>query len=163
MSGEHLNARVIAYKEALASGELQETYQSLVGMVQHLRTDFSKKYKDTFAVANVMHGYLDYTYFYVQNDYLKQQKLKLAVVFNHQQVRYELWLLGQTKEIQRRYWKALSDVEWVNSEAMPEYSIFEVPLLANPDFDNINKLTDSLHNAFEALSLDIVKTLEAHE
>ena len=33
-----LNARIPAYKKLLASGEVQEIYQELVGIVQNLRT-----------------------------------------------------------------------------------------------------------------------------
>ncbi|MDO6775614.1 MULTISPECIES: DUF7000 family protein [unclassified Shewanella] len=163
MSDKSLNARISSYKKALASGEIQETYQRLVGIVQNLRTEFSKKYKGEFSVASVLHGYIDVTYFYLQNDYLKRNKLKFAIVFNHQQAHFELWLLGQTKDVQIRYWEKLKGVPWVNHEAMPEYSIFEVTLLADPDFDNITGLSESVNIAFGALSQEIFSTLEAHE
>lgn len=163
MSDKSLNARISSYKKAFASGEIQETYQRLVGIVQNLRTEFSKKYKEEFSVASVLHGYIDLTYFYLQNVYLKKNKLKFAIVFNHQQVNFELWLLGQTKDVQIRYWEKLKGVEWVNPVAMPEYSIFEVTLLANPDFDNIKMLTESVHIAFCTLSQEVFNTLEAYE
>ncbi|OGT69867.1 MAG: hypothetical protein A3H44_14285 [Gammaproteobacteria bacterium RIFCSPLOWO2_02_FULL_57_10] len=163
MSDKNINSRIPAYKQAFASGELQKTYQSLVGTVQNLRTEFSKKYKDEFAVANVLHGYIDFTYFYLQNDFLKRNKLKLAVVFNHQHAHFELWLLGQTKHVQIRYWEKLRGVKWVSSETMPEYSIFEVTLLANPDFDNGKKLSESILKAFGSLSQEIFSTLKAYE
>ena len=163
MSVKKLNDQIPSYKEAFASGEIQKTYQSLVGIVQILRTEFSKKYKGKYSVASVMHGYIDFTYFYLQNEYLKRNKLKLAIVFNHQQAHFELWLLGKTKDVQIRYWEKLKDVAWVNPETMPEYSIFEVALLANPDFDNIRALSESVHSAFRGLSQEIFDTLEAYE
>ena len=160
MSGKSLNTLVSAYKNLLASGEVQTTYQALVAIVQNLRTEFSKKYKGEFAVANVLHGYIDFTYFYLQNDFLKKHKLKFAVVLNHQKANFELWLLGQTKDMQIEYWNKLKDEKWVNDQEMPEYSIFEVPLLDNPDFDNTTQISDSIHNNFESLSREILKTLE---
>ncbi|MES3008858.1 MAG: hypothetical protein V4751_13915 [Pseudomonadota bacterium] len=163
MSGNSLNARISAYKDAFASGEIQKTYQSLVSIVQNLRTEFSKTYKGEFAVANVLHGYIDVTYFYLQNDYLKRNKLKFAVVLNHRHAHFELWLLGQTKEVQIHFWKKLQGVKWVNPEAMPKYSIFEVTLLAHPDFDNNKRLFESIHNAFGLLSQEIFNTLKAYE
>lgn len=163
MSDESLNARIPAYKEAFSSGEIQKTYQSLVGIVQNLRTEFYKVYKGEFSVANVLHGYIDFTYFYLQNDYLKKHKLKLAIVLSHQQAQLELWLLGQTKDVQIGYWKKLKNVKWVNKNVMPEYSIFEIIMLATPDFDNAKELSDSIHSAFGALSKDIFDTLEAYE
>ncbi|EJP4178165.1 DUF7000 family protein [Vibrio vulnificus] len=163
MTSKSLNTQVLAYKKALESGEIQETYQSLVSIIQSLRVEFSKKYKEEFSVASILHGYIDFTYFYLQNDYLKSNKLKLAIVLNHQQANFELWLLGQTKDVQVSYWKKLKDVRWVNECSMPEYSIFEIPLLEHPDFDNLNQLSASVHKAFESLLREIFAVLKSYE
>lgn len=163
MSGKRLNILVSAYKDLLASGDIQITYQSLVRIVQSLRAEFAHKYKGEFAVANVLHGYIDYTYFYLQNDYLKKHKLKFSVVLNHKDANFKLWLLGQTKDVQINYWGKLKSVKWVNENVMPEYSIFEVPLLDSPDFDDPNQLSEAIHSAFKSLSHEIIETLVAFE
>jgi len=161
MSGKSINARISAYRDAFASGEIQKTYQDLVGIVQTLRTDFSKTFLGEYSVANVLHGYIDFTYFYLQNDYLKKHKLKLAIVLNHQQAHFELWLLGQTKDVQIAYWEKLKGTKWVNENTMPEWSIFEIVMLAKPDFDDPEKLSASIHSAFNVLSKDILDTLSS--
>lgn len=163
MSAKGLNARIRLYKKAFASGEIQKTYQGLVGIVQNLRADFFKKYKGVFSVAGVLHGYIDFTYFYLQNDYLKEHKLKLAIVLNHQQANFELWLLGQTKDVQIHFWNKLKGVTWVNEDVMPEYSIFEVTLLSDPDFDNPVKLSETIISQFSELSQEIFDTLETYD
>lgn len=163
MSVKSLNARISAYKEAFASGEIQKTYQSLVSIVQNLRTDFSKTYIGEYSVANVLHGYIDFTYFYLQNDYLKKHKLKLAIVLNHHHAHFELWLLGQTKDVQIAYWEKLKGTKWVNENTMPEWSIFESVMLANPDFDDLEKLSASIQSSFRVLSKDVFETLMAYE
>ena len=163
MSAKSLNSLVSAYKQVLASGDVQTAYQSLVGIVQNLRTEFSKAYKGEFAVANVLHGYIDFTYFYLQNDYLKKNKLKLAIVLNHQKANFELWLLGQTKDVQARYWQKLKGVKWVDEHSMPEYSIFEITLLDDPDFDHVSELSESIHRKFGSLSREIFETLESFQ
>ena len=112
-------------------------------------------------MANVLHDYIDFTYFYLQNDYLKKNKLKLAIVLNHKRANFELWLLGQAKDVQIRYWEKLKGVKWVNGKVMPEYSIFEIMLLASPDFDSPTKLSESIHSQFELLSQEIFNTLKA--
>ena len=89
MKDNSLNSRIPAYKKALANQGIQATYQDLVTMVQKLRTQFVQTYEGKFTVAKVMHGYIDFTYFYLQNDYLKNQKLKLGVVLNHQEAHFE--------------------------------------------------------------------------
>ncbi|MGP5019375.1 DUF7000 family protein [Vreelandella alkaliphila] len=60
MSDVSLNTWIPAYKKAFASGEIQKTYQNLVGIVQSLRAEFHKKYKGEFSVANILHGYIDF-------------------------------------------------------------------------------------------------------
>lgn len=156
-----INDRIRAYKKAFASGEIQQTYQRLVGIVQNLRNEFNKKCKGGFSVANVLHGYIDFTYFYLQNDYLKKHKLKLAIVFNHQQAHFELWLLGQTKDVQTAYWEKLKATKWVNKDSMPEWSIFEIVILANPDFDNEKLLSESVFSVFDDLSQEMFDTLKS--
>lgn len=163
MSDQSLNAQIPAYKKAFASGEIQKTFQSLVGIVQNFRNEFHKMYKGEFSVTNVIHGYIDFTYFYLQTDYLKKNKLKLAIVLNHQKVHFEVWLLGQTKDVQIDYWEKLKGVKWVKEDVMPKYSIFEIVMLANPDFDNSTKLSESIYSAFEALTKEIFDTLKACE
>ena len=158
-----LNDRISAYKKIFTSTEIQTTYKDLVGIVQKLRTQFKKNYKGEYAVANVLHGYIDYTYFYLQNNFLKSQKLKLAIVFSHQSARFELWLLGQTKKVQMHYWEKLQEIDWVNENEMPEYSIFEIVLLSNPDFDDLNTLIKSILAEFDSLSKEISYTLEAYK
>jgi len=155
-------SRISAYKKALASGEIQQTYQTLVGAVQGLRTDFAKTYGDDFTVAHILHGYIDVTYFYLQNAYLKKKKLKFAIVLNHQHVAFELWLLGQTKDVQTRYWESLKDLDWVNENAMPKYSIAELQLLADPDFDDLERLSESIRAAFEDRSKEIIDNLKTY-
>lgn len=162
MPTKPISSRISAYKKALASGEIQQTYQTLVGVVQGLRTDFAKTYGDDFAVAHILHGYIDVTYFYLQNAYLKKKKLKFALVLNHQQVAFELWLLGQTKDVQIRYWEMLKDLDWVNQNAMPKYSIAEIQLESNPDFDSMERLTETVRKAFEDRSKEIIDCLKAH-
>jgi hypothetical protein len=84
-------------------------------------------------------------------------------VLNHRQAHFELWLLGQTKNVQINNWQKLKGSKWVNDEAMPKYSIFEIVLLSVPDFDNFKKLSKSIHSTFGSVSKEIFKTLEAYE
>ena len=155
MKKKNLNYFVSAYKELLKNGEVQVAYAELVKYVQKLKTAFSKDLGDTYSVGNVFQGYMDYTYFYLSNDFLKDKKLKLGLVFNHNHVRFEAWLLGQTKDVQEKYWKLLKNTKWINGSEMPQYSIFEVRLVDNPDFDDLDTLTESIKNKLVSVAEDI--------
>lgn len=155
MKKKNLNYFVAAYKELLKNGDIQVAYTELVKYVQKLKTAFSKDLGDTYSVGNVFQGYMDYTYFYLSNDFLKDKKLKLGLVFNHNHVRFEAWLLGQTKDIQEKYWELLKNTKWIHGSEMPQYSIFEVILVDNPDFNDLDTLTENIKNKLVSVAEDI--------
>lgn len=163
MKHKDLNALAATYKQLLKEGNVQLAYSALVKYVQRLKTECAKTYQDEFVVGNVLQGYMDFTYFYLSNDFLKHRKLKLAMVFNHQTTGFELWLLGQTKTVQMEYWKKLKNVAWVDADVMPEYSVFEISLVETPDFNDLDKLTVFLVGQFTRMSQEVFSVLEAHD
>lgn len=160
MKRKGLNDYVSAYKEMLKVGDVQIAYAELVKYVQKLRTEFSKDLANDYSIGNVLQGYMDYTYFYVTNDYLKSKKLKLGLVLNHAEANFEIWLLGQTKDIQEKYWRLLKSTKWIKSPSMPKYSVFDVVLVKKPNFEKLDKLTDELKEQFLAVSSEIVSSLK---
>lgn len=162
MTDKNINELVAAYKKVLAEGDFQITYKYLVSIIQNIRTHFSKAYKGEYTVSSILHGYIDVTYFYLQNDFLKNNKLKLAVVLNHQNANFEIWLVAHTKEIQYKFWKKMNSEKWVDIQEMPQYSIFETTLLEAPDFSNKSSLIEAIHNYYECLSSEIFEVLERY-
>ena len=146
-----LSTALPAYRQALADGSFRQTYQALVSLVQELRTDLHKELAPDWRVAKLLHGYVDYTYFYLQDDFLQARRLKLAVVLDHAQTHFELWLLGQTKAVQRDWWTRLQGLAHVDPHQMPTYAIFARPLLDEADqadFDDPAGLCAAVHQAF---------------
>ncbi len=160
---ENLNKYVAIYKKQLEKGDILIAYNELVKFVMKLRTKFIKTLSDRYSFAGILHGYLDYTYFYYSNDFLKSKKLKFGLVLNHVEMRFEIWLLGNTIPIQKKYWELLKNTEWNKEKSeMPEYSILEVALVENPDFNNLDKLTEQIETKMSKASdeiLDYLKTL----
>ena len=60
--------------------------KELTEFAELVRSNADKK------IESIVKGYMDYTYFYFTNDYLKNQKLKLGLVLNHKEMRFEIWL-----------------------------------------------------------------------
>lgn len=160
---ENLNKYVAVYKEQLDKGDILVAYNELVKFVMNLRTTFIKRLSDKYSFSGILHGYMDYTYFYYSNDFLKTKKLKLGLVLNHLEMRFEVWLLGNTKPIQKKYWELSKNTKWNNNKnEMPEYSIIEAILVENPDFNNLDKLTEQIETKMIKASeeiLDYLKTL----
>ena len=160
MKKKDLNYAVSVYKEQLEKGDVQTAYAELIKYVQKLKTLFSKDLGREFSLGNVFQGYMDYTYFYLSNDYLKNRKLKLGLVLNHKDMRFEIWLLGQTKDIQEKYWNLLKTTKWITRKEIPQYSVFEVVLVDNPDFNDLDSLSEEIKDSLIRVSDEIFSSLK---
>ena len=159
---ENLNRYVAIYKEQLDKGDILVAYNELVKFVMKLRTEFIKRHSDKYSFSGILHGYMDYTYFYYSNDFLKTKMLKLGLVLNHLEMRFEVWLLGNTKPIQKKYWELSKNTKWNNGkDEMPAYSILEAVLVENPDFNNLDKLTEQIEVKMIKASEEILDYLKS--
>ncbi len=157
---EDLNKYVSIYKEQLEKGHILIAYNELVKFVMKLRTDFIKSLSDQYSFAGILHGYMDYTYFYYSNDFLKSKKLKLGLVLNHVEMRFEVWLLGNTISNQKKYWELLKGTKWNKDKTeMPKYSILETTLVDDPDFNNLNSLSERIETKMIQVSDEILNYL----
>ena len=153
------------YKKQLGKGVIQRAYQELMKYIMDLRTHFSKNYPD-FAPGNIYHGYMDMTYFPLSPKSLKSRKLKIAVVFNYDQFRFEAWLAGYNKQIQQKYWILFQESEW-NKYRIPSAikgvdSIVEYTLAENPDFVDLDRLTKQIEKGTSYFINEIEDFLSKH-
>lgn len=148
------------YKEQLDNGYIQVAYLALTKYVAELKSNFPKKY----CTGNISFGYLDYTYFSFFNTFLRDQKLRFRVVLNHRKMQIELWLMGQNANIQKKYWEILKKSKW-NSDRnkMPRYSVLEVVLENQIDFNNKKRMTENIITQALSLSQEIQQYLKRVE
>lgn len=159
---KNLNKYVSIYQDQLKKGDILIAYNELVKFVMNLRTEFTKTLSDQYSFAGILHGYLDYTYFYYSNDFLISEKLKFGLVLNHVEMRFEIWLLGNTKPIQKKYWELLKNTKWNKEKIeMPKYSVLEMTLIEDPDFNNLDKLTEQIEIKMSKASDEILDFLKA--
>ncbi len=157
-----LNTSVEKYKEELKKGDIQEAYVSLVKYVTSLSTAFSKSLSSKYSFGNLFQGYMDYTYFYYSNDFLRKRKLKMGLVLNHQKMQFEIWLLGQTKPIQEKYWSFFKETKWnKDRETKPQYSILEAVIVSNPNFNDLNKLTNKIEKQIVSVTEEILQEIKS--
>ncbi|MFC1948600.1 DUF7000 family protein [Chloroflexota bacterium] len=153
------------YKKQLGKGVIQRAYQGLMKYIMDLRTHFSNNFPD-FAPGNIYHGYMDMTYFPISPKSLKSRKLKIAVVFNYDQFRFEAWLAGYNKQIQQKYWILFQESDW-NKYRIPSAikgvdSIVEYTLAENPDFVDLGGLTKLIEKGILYFINDIEDFLSKH-
>lgn len=148
------------YRDQLKKGAIQEAYKGLMAYIMSLRSNFMKKYPDYF-VSGIYHGYMDMTYFACSPKNLKDRKLKIAIVFNHEAFRFEVWLAGNNKQVQSKYWKLFKESGWQKYHLVPTTkgvdSIVEHIIVDNPDFGDL----DSLTRQIETGTLKFIQDVES--
>jgi len=155
---QKINSCISFYKEQVNKSDIQKTYMFLLKYLMQVKASFEKSLSKKYSCGYVSPGYMDYSYFSFANEYLKGKRLRFGIVLNHSEMRFELWLMGQNKEIQNSYWNLLKASTWnQDCTTKPQYAELEIVLVDNPNFENIDTLTaDIINRAIEEANRVIV-------
>jgi len=163
---ESFHEYINEYRTQLKKGAIKKAYKGLMEYIMDLRRHFKNKYPDYFVSGSIYHGYMDMTYFSFIPKTLKDRKLKIAIVFIHDTFRFEVWLAGYNKQVQSKYWKLFKDSEWnkyhIVSNTKGVDSIIEHILVDNPDFSDLDALTEKLERAALKFIKDVENFLSKH-
>ena len=155
------------YRKQLEKGAIQVAYKGLMAYVMDLRSHFKNKYPDYFVSGSIYQGYMDMTYFSSTPISLKERGLKIAIVFLHEAFRIEVWLSGKNKQVQREYWKVFEGSDWdiyhIVSPTKGVDSIVEYILADNPDFSDLDALTNKIERRTLKFIKDVEGFLSKHE
>ena len=155
------------YKKQIQKGVITEAYRGLMEYIMNLRTYLNKKYPDYNVSSNIYFGYMDMTYFSFFPDSLKHRKLKIGIVFVHETFRFEVWLFGYNKTVQTKYWKLCKKSNWNKYHIVPTIkgfdSIVENILVENPDFSDLDDLTNQIEEGTLNFIKDVENFLLKHE
>ncbi len=159
-----LNDYVDEYKNQLEKGDIQIAYRSIMNFMMSLRAYFEKKYSEYYISGSIYYGYMDMTYFSFTPEVLKEKKLKIAIVFIHESVSFEVWLSGYNKSIQDKYWKYFKEKKLkkyhVPEDIKGKDSIVEYKIKEKADFNDLNKLTSKIEKEILLFIEDITAYLE---
>jgi len=140
---ESLNEYIKEYKTQLSKGNIQKAYRGIMIFMSGLKTDMEKNYLD-YIVSSLYFGYMDMNYFAFTPSGLKDKKLKIAIVFLHEQGRFEAWLGGSNRKVQSEYIEKLKNKKigiYKLSQVLPGVdSIIESILVEQPDFNHPEEL-----------------------
>ncbi len=138
------------FHEQLRNGAIQRAYKGLLSYIMGLRTHFKNKYPD-FSVSALYQGYMDMTYFAISPPSLKQRNLKIAIVFNYEASRFEAWLSGKNRKVNRQYWELLKDRKWseyrIVTPAKGVDSIIEYDIAQGFDLSDSDALTANIEGS----------------
>jgi len=151
------------YRKQLEKGVIQEAYKGLMEYIMDLRTYFKNKYPDYSVSGSIYFGYMDMTYFSFTPKSLKNRRLKIAIVFIHDVFRFEVWLAGNNKRVQKEYWKLFTQSDWnqypIVSTTKGVDSIVEYVVVEDPDFRDVDALTTRIERAVLTFIEDVERFL----
>lgn len=161
---DSLKDHLEAYKAQLQIGHIQKAYKGLMNYMAALRNHFLNEYPDDFVSGGHLYqGQMDVSFFTFTPISLKKQKLKVAIVFNHQGFRFEIWLTGQNRQIQQKYWEIFKGSDWdkyhIPDTTAEGFSIVDHILVEDPDFSDLNVLTQHIETAAIQFMNEIVDVL----
>jgi len=138
-----LSKLIQEYQNQLNKGDIQQAYRGIMTFMSSLKSYLETRHPDYFTSA-LYFGYMDMTYFAFTPPSLKDKKLKIAIVFLHEQGSFEAWLGGSNRRIQSEYIALLKNKDigkYKLSQVLPGVdSIIESTLVEKPDFDKLEEL-----------------------
>lgn len=155
------------YRKQLEKGSIKAAYKGLMEYIMNLRTHFTNKYPDHFISGAIYYGYMDMTYFAFSPKSLKDRNLKIAIVFIHDTLQFEVWLTGYNKQVQSRYWKLFKESGWNKYQVVPTTkgadAIITHTLVGNPDFSDLDALTKQIEKTTLKFIKDVEGFLSKHQ
>ena len=160
---ETLKSYVREYTIQLKKGEIQKAYKGIMTFMNGLKGYLERKYTD-YHSSVLYFGYMDMTYFALTPTALKDRKLKIAIVFLHEECRFELWLAGNNRKVQADYIALLEQKDmgrYTLSKVHPGVdSIIALAIVEQPDFDNPEGLKIRIEENIGSFINDIMALLE---
>jgi hypothetical protein len=97
-------------------------------------------------INSIYPGYLDMTYIPVITKKLKENGLKVAIVFNYTLFQFEIWLSSINRKRRREVIKIISNKQWKNCKisSSNEDAIIEVIIDEIKDYKGLEKIVELL-------------------
>ena len=128
--------------------------------IRGLRAHFKKKYPQFSVPTNIYYGYMDMTYFAILTPLTRAHNLKIGVLFEYANFRFEVYLSGVNRNVGAEYWQIIKDRGWseytsADDPKKVDYIIYDV-LAEDPDFGDLEALTEII----EGGTLEFIKNVE---
>lgn len=144
-----LDSYVNEYRKQLEIGDIRKAYKGIIEYILKFKNHLIHTYPDFFISDNLYQGCMDISYFTFTPESLKNKGLKIAIIFNHEKIRFEVWLVGRNKQVQEKYWKLFRKNKEEIFYIIPptaQYSVAEKLLVENPEFEKPDQLTEQIEN-----------------
>jgi len=161
---ESLNDFIQEYRIQLKKKYIQKAYLGIMTFMSGLSSFLAGRHTD-FLVSGLYFGYMDMTYFAFTPADLKNLKLKIAIVYLHEEGRFEVWLGGSNRKIQAEYIERfkMKDIGMYKLSTVHPGgdSIIESILNEHPDFDHQDELMKQIEEKTLIFVKDMTRLIEA--
>jgi hypothetical protein len=138
-----LNDSIREYTNQLEKGHIQKAYKGIMTFMSDLKS-YLESHNPDYSASALYFGYMDMTFFAFTPSVLKSRKLKIAIVYLHEECTFEIWLAGNNRQIQADYIAQLSQIDigrFSLSQIQPGVdSIIASPMIEKPNFDDLTEL-----------------------
>ncbi len=153
-----LNHDIREYTDQLKKGHIQKAYKGILAFLSDLKASLERNHPHDSSSA-LYFGYMDMTYFAFTPAALKGLKLKIAIVYLHEDCEFELWLAGNNRQVQAETIARLGHVDlgrYTLSQASPGVdAILSVSVVKQPDFDHPEELKRLIETETMAFTKDM--------
>lgn len=151
------------YQNQLKKGQIQRAYKGIMKFMTKLASRLKEKYPD-HALSALYSGYMDMSYFSFTPLILKARKLKIAIVYLHEENRFEVWLAGVNRKVQKDTADLLSlrgagDYE-LSKTASGTDSIIRKILVSDPKISDEEELMEEIEKKVLHFIIDMKKITE---
>ncbi|WP_312651871.1 DUF7000 family protein [Proteiniclasticum sp.] len=154
-----LDQDISEYQCQLKKGQIQKAYKGIMKYMTSLRSALQMNHPD-YLTSSLYFGYMDMSYFSFTPSSLKDRKLKIAIVYLHEENRFEVWLSAVNRSVQKKTADFLrrrdtSDYK-VSVISKGVDSVIEKIIMENPSFED----SDKLGNEIEKKVLSFISDME---
>ncbi len=147
---ESLAQYITEYRKQMKKGAVRKAYRGVMLFIGELRARLKASYGD-YSVSAIYPGAMDMTFFAFTSDALKKRRLKVVIVFLHENCCFEVWLAGANKQIQREFWQIFKDRGWHKYDFVTPGervdALIRKCVVDEPDFDDLDLLQEQIERA----------------
>ena len=158
-----LNQSIDEYTKQLSQGKIQRAYRGIMTFMSGLKKHMEEMHPE-YCSGALYSGYMDMTYFAFTPVDLKTRNLKIAVVYLHEQNRFEAWLSGSNRKIQAELIGLLQHKDIgayrLSQVSLDVDSIIESEIIDSPDFDKSEILMKTIESRTIAFAEKMISILD---
>lgn len=151
-----LNELIQAYSLTVQQSDLPLAYRDILEFLGRLRSRFTK---NGYEVSGLYPGYMDMSSIAVNTSRLKEQGLKIAVVYIHATGHFEVWLSARNRVLTEQYATTFQALSGFHDDQNRD-AIIERTLTSAPNFDEPEQLAELIEREVERFIQDVEVTLE---